>query len=67
MKLNANDRFEIEAKAFEIMTGMLAPGKDEPAASGMDRAIRIETWAEWRTFHNKIVNAMIRAVEETLP
>lgn len=63
--MNANERFEIKARAFQLMTGMMAPGKDCPAAGGpINEAVRDETWHEWREFHAKIIAAMITAFEE---
>ena len=42
---NANERFERHAAAFDKATGMLAPGKDVPAAlGGYDEDRRKELW-----------------------
>jgi hypothetical protein len=58
-------KFEIVARAFELMTGRLAPGKDYPSACGpINEAERNDTWIEWKDHHEKIIKAMLAAVEE---
>lgn len=46
---DALERFEIDAAAFYKETGMMAPGKDLPAAMGAgdDRRARHKAWGEW--------------------
>ena len=61
--MDANTKFEIKAKAFQIMTGILAPGKDYPAAVNQpDYDLREESWKDWNLRHGKVVNAMILAL-----
>lgn len=63
--MNTNLKFEIKAKAFEIMTGLLAPGKDCPAAcNGSDYGLREDCWKDWNNRYSKVVNAMILAFEK---
>ena len=65
--MTSNQRLEIEARAFQIMTGRLAPFKDLPAAaSPTDIADVEETWHEWREFHSRIIQAMETAFEEMM-
>lgn len=46
--MNANERFEYMAKLFYKETGLMAPGKDSPAAFGVtDREERQIAWKEW--------------------
>lgn len=43
-----NDRFEARAEQFYKDTGMMAPGKDVPAAmGGPDVDERMEAWRAW--------------------
>lgn len=46
---DALERFERDAAAFHRETGMLAPGKDQPAAmnGSPSDAERMDAWAEW--------------------
>lgn len=63
--MTQSEKYDVEARAFEIMTGMMAPGKDSPAAAGpTDMAIREETWKDWRDFHDRIIRAMLKAFDE---
>lgn len=65
--MTSNERLEIEAAAFQRMTGRMAPFKDSPAACGpTDFADRCECWKEWREFHRTIILAMEKAFEEHL-
>ena len=65
--MNSNARFEIEAEAFRIMTGQMAPGKDPPMlsypASYEERSRRFD---EWWTMHGECVKTMISAFESIL-
>lgn len=65
--MNANTEFEIKANAFKRMTGMMAPGKDEPAAShGHSYEERQAAWANWHTQHLKIIRALLHALDDIL-
>lgn len=44
MPETANDRFERIARAFEKLTGFLAPGKDDPILREEDNALRSLLW-----------------------
>lgn len=60
-----NQKLEIEARAFEIMTGRMAPFKDSPSANGpAPYAERAEVWREWRQFYGIVIEAMEKAFEE---
>ena len=64
--MDSNVRFEIQARAFSIMTGMLAPGKDQAAAScgGYTDDQRRQTWEGFRHLHGKAIDAVLTAVAE---
>lgn len=65
--MNSYQRLEIEARAFQIMTGRLAPFKDSPAAAGsMDMADLQKCWQEWRDQYSHIIHAMEAAFEEVM-
>lgn len=65
--MNSNQRLEVEGRAFEIMTGRMAPFKDLPAAAGpMDIAEQNECLHEWRNHHRLIISAMEAAFEEVM-
>ena len=60
-------RYEIKARAFQIMTGKMAPGKDVPAAMARnDGGGRQKLWEEWCEEHGTLVFAVITAAEEIL-
>lgn len=67
MKLNTLEKFEIQAEAFHILTGMLHPGKDASPQSGIPYEERKEAWDTWIKEHAAVVVAMIAAIEHTLP
>jgi hypothetical protein len=47
-KLDSNEEYEQLAEEFYRKTGLMAPGKDVPAAMGLqDKA---ETWQKWNLF-----------------
>ena len=63
MMMDANTRFEIIAMAFHGMTGMLAPGKDSREAYPSYEE-RQEKWISWNLENRKIIEALLRAVDE---
>lgn len=67
MELNAFEKFEIQAKAFHILTGFMHPGKDTSPLCGASYEERKEAWDAWIKAHAAVVIAMITAVEHTLP
>ena len=63
--MNAGLRYELRARAFELMTGQLAPGKDAPAeVNGASMEEREQAWREWLEQHFACVEAMLKAVDE---
>lgn len=53
MSANANERFEALAAEFRRETGMLAPGKDSPLASGeTDEVSRNDAWRKFLAKRN---------------
>lgn len=63
--MNSNLAFEIRARAFQLMTGKLAPGKDEPAAVNWeDRGDRLAAWMTWLEKYDPCIEAMLNAVDD---
>jgi hypothetical protein len=68
MKLDNITRFEVQAEAFRVMTGHMAPGKDIPAAGyGEPYEERAAIFDRWMEIHGECVRAMIRAFENVMP
>lgn len=70
--MDANERFEYMADKFYKDTGMMAPGKDSPAAFGVtDRKERMAAWSEWcETFYSELFDSVpkwISVVDELPP
>ena len=67
MKLSSEQRYEIRAETFRIMTGHMAPGKDPPMLSYPspfeERYQRYEKWSE--EFY-VVVDAVLLAVERIM-
>lgn len=62
--MDANDRYEIKARAFQAMTGAMAPGKScPPQMSNSDPDLRQALWDQWEIHHGRTVNAMLEAFE----
>lgn len=68
MTIDSIERFEIKARAFQIMTGKMAPGKDVPAAlcRGDDYECREKLWKLWNEAYGKAVDAVISATQEIM-
>ena len=50
MTESASECFERMAEAFRNATGMMAPGKDQPAEmGGPDYETRVKAWRDWLT------------------
>lgn len=65
--MNQLQIYEVEAKAFHIMTGQMAPGKDSPAACGpTDFDGRMKAFLEWRENNHEILMAMRQAFEDVM-
>lgn len=64
--MNANLKFEIKAAAFHRMTGKLAPGKDEPAASPdpISEWDRQTAWVEWNRKYDQCFEAIVAAIDQ---
>ncbi len=67
MALDSIDRFEIQAEAFRIMTGHMAPGKDAGAASySVPYEQREEAHKKWMEAHGECVRAMLLAFDRLM-
>lgn len=65
--MNANLEYEIKARAFHRMTGYMAPGKDEAAAShGDSYEVRVAIWAQWHQQWAPCIDALLWAVAKEL-
>lgn len=68
MKLNSIDKFEVQAEAFRIMTGHMAPGKNAAAASyPAPFEEREAIFARWVEIHGECARAMLLAFEHVMP
>lgn len=62
------ERFEVTAKAFHIMTGHMAPGKDAPPTSyPAPHEVREAEWEAWNKQHGPCIKAMLRAFAYVFP
>lgn len=58
MDMDNLTKYEFIAEAFRIDTGMMAPGKDVPAAlSSDDFHQRMSAWTKWRRDNQGIIRA----------
>ena len=66
--MNQLQIYEVEAKAFHIMTGKMAPGKDCPAACGLADHFgdRMKAFLDWRENNHEILMAMRQAFEDVM-
>ena len=63
--MTPNTKYEIEARAFQIMTGQMAPGKDSPSAAGPSNLeLRRELWDMWQNHYAPVIIALLKAFEE---
>lgn len=61
-KIGSIESYESKALTFYKMTGMLATGKDVPAAMYQDSfEARNEAWNKWLEEHGEVVNAAVLA------
>lgn len=68
MKLNGIEKFEIQAEAFRIMSGHMAPGKDaSPHSYPAPYEERAAIYKQWAEMHSDCVRAVMLAVERVLP
>lgn len=65
MKIDADLKFELKAKAFENMRWMLAPGKTQAFGASME--LREKEWAEWNGKYGVAFDHFIEAMEEVMP
>ena len=64
MKLTKIESYEIQAFAFRVMTGYVAPGKDvSPMAYEEPYEERCAAWDEWRNKHAHCILAMLHGFE----
>lgn len=62
--MTAIEEFEIRAKAFRLMTGYLAPGKD---CRQHDPEVRRAAWEVWIKVYGPCVDAVMTACSDILP
>jgi hypothetical protein len=68
MKLGPNERYEIKAEAFRIITGHMAPGKDaSPHSYPASYEERSDAWGKFWSTNIPIAEAMIKAFERVMP
>lgn len=68
MDENSVITFERIAERFYRETGLLAPGKDAPAAARMDIDARRKAWDEWCERKNDEIDELLRAaLSKALP
>lgn len=64
MKLTKIESYEIQAFAFRVMTGYVAPGKDpSPMADEAPYEERCAAFDEWRNEHAPCILAMLHGFE----
>ncbi len=64
MKLTKIEVYEIQAFAFRVMTGYMAPGKDSsPLADEAPYEERCAAWDEWRNKYAHCILAMLHGFE----
>jgi len=65
--MNTIEQYEIKARAFQIMTGEMAPGKDVPSCCySMSFDERSEMWDKWLKENSECINAMMRAFNDII-
>lgn len=67
MNLTSYERYEIQAVAFRIMTGHMAPGKDasfESYPAPWDE--RHDAWKEWIATNGECIQSMLRGIQSIL-
>ena len=65
--MDSNIRYEIKARAFQRMTGEMAPGKDAPEATYPEPIEKRQAmWDAWLKTHGECAEAMLKAAEEIL-
>jgi peptidoglycan hydrolase CwlO-like protein len=64
VKLTKIESYEIQAFAFRVMTGYMAPGKDSsPLADEAPYEERCAAWDEWRNKYAHCILAMLHGFE----
>jgi hypothetical protein len=67
MKLNSVEKFEIQAEAFRIMTGHMAPGKDaSPFSYPAPYEEREAIHKDWTAANSECIRAMLLAFERVM-
>ena len=65
--MDSNERYEVKAEAFRMMTGQMAPGKDPPRGSySIPLEERSAMWDNWKCQHGEIIRAMEIAFERIM-
>ena len=66
--MNSVAKYELKAEAFRLETGMLAPGKDSPAAlNGPSFEEREAAWTAWQSKHGASFDLFIQALGDPTP
>jgi hypothetical protein len=67
VKLTKIESYEIQAFAFRVMTGHMAPGKDaSPLSYPAPYEERSAAWDEWRKEHAPCILAMLHGFEAVI-
>lgn len=67
VKLTTIESYEIQAFAFRVMTGHMAPGKDaSPLSYPAPYEERSAAWDEWRKEHSHCILAMLHGFEAVI-
>ncbi len=66
MALNPQQTFEIMARAFRIMTGHTAPGKDVWGSMEAPREEREHHYRMWLKQNETVIGAMLTATEAVI-
>ena len=64
-EMNANLKYELKAKAFQLQTSLIAPGKDTPShLRDVGNREREMQWNNWVRTYGVCIDAMLDALDE---
>lgn len=66
MRIGPLELFEVEAEAFRIMTGYLAPGKSQSPEANTPSELREQAWNDWVGKHRPVLVAYAVAIKSIL-